>query len=699
MKNTGNDKTTDAVRRRTGGRTKRKLAVFFAAIVLILIGLTGRITYINAKSGEQYARQVLAQSQSEYGSTVLPFKRGDILDTNGAVLATSEKKYNVILDCKVVNSSDTYAEPTINALQLILDIPGITTKRLLTDDKTKDSQYQIILRSVSIEDKQRFENYVNGTDEEGISEEERKERKKIRGVWFEDTYERYYPFGTLACDVIGFTNGDNTADWGIEGYYSKSLNGVDGRKYGYLSSEGEVEQNIVDPKDGYQVISTLDVNIQRVVEREIDDFNTYYKNNAYETGKGAEEIGVIVMQPKTGRVLAMASSEPFDLNDPRDLSRFYTEEEIDSMNEETKIKNLQAVWRNFCVADAYEPGSVFKPVTMTAALMDASINENNVYYCDGGETVAGSYIKCAVTSGHGEETLRDVIRNSCNDAMMQIVSEMGVDEFCRYQKLFNFGVRTNIDLPGEATGIVFSANAMGDVDLATSAFGQGFTCTMIQEAAAFCSIVNGGYYYQPQIVKRITTSDGSVIRNYEPVLLKQTISEDISAEMREYLHASVLEGTSQSSAVPGYETGGKTGTAQKLPRGNGKYLVSFICAAPIDDPELLIYVVVDEPNVEAMADSRYAQWMAKAILTEVLPYMNLYPEIGAESEDLTELIPWHSLTVIEPNEDGIMPDMIEDTNVPSPQDYSEGEDVIEANEEEAFGYTNDDIDWDEEEEE
>ena len=668
--------------RRINGRTKRKLAGLFTAVVLALICLIGRITYINAKSGDQYARQVLAQSQSEYGSTILPFKRGDILDRNGAVLATSEKKYNVILDCRVVNSSEKYADPTVESLVTVFDLSEETIRELLTSEETMDSQYQVIMRDVTIEGKRAFEEYKNGTDERPLSEELQKERNLIQGVWFEEDYDRIYPFGTLACDVIGFTNGDDSADWGIEGYYCNTLNGVDGRRYGYWTDNQEVEQNIVNPVDGNNVVTTIDANIQAIVEEEIAAFHERYCTGPYSDTKGAENIGIIVMDPNTFEIYAMASSDPFDLNDPRDLTRFFTAEEIDAMSSTTQINELQAIWRNYCIADTYEPGSVFKPVTMSSALMDGSIKETDMFYCDGGEEVAGTYIRCSQNDGHGEETVLDVIRNSCNDGIMQIVRKMGVDEFCRYQRVFNFGSRTNIDLPGEAAGILYQPDAMGDVDLATSAFGQSFTCTMIQEAAAFCSVVNGGYYYQPRVVRKVTNSEGSAVKAYEPVLLKQTVSADISAQMRTYLTASVENGTSAYAKINGYTMGGKTGTAQKLPRGNGKYLVSWIGMLPAEQPELVIYVVIDEPNVEMQADSRYPQWLAKRVLERILPYMNLFPDEPYRQIDPMYLEP-SSGEEVTPE---IVSDVATDPNLPIPADEPSTEEPASIGEE-ANGFT------------
>jgi stage V sporulation protein D (sporulation-specific penicillin-binding protein) len=677
-------KRSDPSSRKMNAKMQRKLAGLFAAVVLVLICLAVRITYVNAVSGDQYAKQVLAQSQSQYSSTVLPFKRGDILDTKGTVLATSEKKYNVVLDCKVVNSDPDYAGPTMQALDDVFGLDQVGITSLLTDEKTKDSQYQVIKKDISVEEKNAFEEYCSGTDENPLTDKEKEERKYVKGVWFEEEYVRTYPLSSLACDVIGFTYGDNTADWGIEGYYSNTLNGVDGRKYGYWDSDSDLTQNIIDPVDGKTVVSTIDANIQSVVEKNIASFEEKYKNGPYSTTKGASNIGVIVMNPNDGSILAMGSSDPYDLNSPRDLSSFYTADEIKAMSNDQQLSALESIWKNYCISDTFEPGSVFKPVTMSSALEDGTIKGNETFYCDGGETVSGTYIKCSEEEGHGQETVSDVIRNSCNDAMMQIALKMGVSEFTKYQQLFNFGVKTGIDLSGEATGILYSSDTMGEIDLATSSFGQGFNCTMLQEAAAVSSVINGGNYYRPRVVEKILDSTGATIKTNDPVLLKQTISSDVSDLLRSYMKASVDNGTSVYAKVNGYSMGGKTGTAQKIPRGNGKYLVSWIGFVPYENPQVLIYVVIDEPNVQEQADSRFPQWMAKDILTEILPYLGIYPDEELTEEDPALQEPADAAAA----EGTAVTDTTADTNVPTVQASADSQNVTSGNNEETDGYTN-----------
>lgn len=611
--------------RKLNHQMRGKLVGLFGVVLLALVCLLGRITYINATNGNKYSRQVLSQAQQKYESNVIPAKRGNIYDRNGNILATSNKVYNVILDCKTVNSDEKYIEPTIRALTTVLGLDEEKIRSRLTDSDTKESQYQILKKELSMDEKKAFEEYTTVTEDSNLSDSEKTERENVKGVWFEEDYLRTYPFNDLACDTIGFTLSRDVADVGIESYYNSTLMGTDGRQYGYVSSNSSVEQTIIEPTDGQNIVTSLDVGVQQIVEKYV---------NGFKKKMGAKNIGVIVEDPNTGEILAMDGGDRYDLNEPRDMSSIYSEEEIKAMSDEETVNALNAMWNNFCVTDAYEPGSVVKPIVMAGALEKGAISDTDTFVCDGGQLFGANgdtFIKCAVyPDAHGAETLKEVIANSCNDAMMQIAAKMGADQFIKAQSLFNFGTRTGIDLPNEGTGIIHTIDTMGETELACSAFGQGYTCTMIQEINAMCSIINGGYYYQPHLVTEIQDSSGNSVKSIEPVLLKQTISSEISEDIRSYMEASVQEGTSAHSKVQGYSSGGKTGTAEKYPRGNGKYLVSFIGFAPVEDPQVVIYVVVDEPNAEEQADSKYPQYIAQGILSELLPYLNIEPD---ETED------------------------------------------------------------------
>ncbi len=609
-----------------------KLVWLFGMVVLAFVGLGIRITVINASQGNQYSKQVLSQSQQKYDSRVIPFKRGDITDRNGVVLATSEKVYKVILDCKVVNTKEEYVEPTIKALVDVMGLDEETVRKKLEDETTKDSQYQILQSNVSINQKKAFEDYTDVSGEEAkekLTKEEIAERSNIKGVWFEEDYRRVYPLNSTASHLVGFTYTGNSADWGIEGYYSSTLNGVNGRQFGYYNSDADVEQNIIDPINGNSVESTIDLNIQQVVEKYISNFMDGMANGP-RGAEGAANVGVIVANPKNGEILAMATDNPYDLNDPRDLTSYYSQDEINGMDNDTMLENLYGIWKNYCISDAFEPGSTVKPLTIGAALDADVVQPSDTFVCDGYQMFGGTRIRCIIYPGaHGTETLSDLIKHSCNDGLMQIGALLGSEEFLKYQKIFNFGATTGIDLPGEATGILHTEESLssGSTELASASFGQGYTCTMIQEIAAICSVINGGYYYQPHVVSKILNEDGDVIKDVQPVVTKQTVSSDVSALIRQYM-GTVMEsdGTGAAAKVDGYSMGGKTGTAQKYPREEKKYLVSFIGFAPLDDPQVVVYVVVDEPNTEYQANSLYAQYIYKGVMTEILPYLNIFQD-------------------------------------------------------------------------
>ena len=672
-----------------------KLVGLFAVVILALVCLLGRITYINATSGTKYKKRVLLQAQQSYQSSVLPAKRGNIYDCNGNLLATSQKVYTVILDCKEVNDEKhDYVDATVKALVDVLGIDEDDIRKKLTDPSTSSSQYQILKKQITMDQKKAFEEYASPGEDSGLSEKELEERANVQGVWFEEDYLRIYPFDELACDTIGFTLSRETADTGLEGYYNSTLMGTDGRQYGYINDESDAEQTIMEPVTGESIETSLDVGVQQIVEKYV---------NGFKSSMGAKNIGVIVMRPSTGEIIAMDGGDRYDLNNPRDMSQVYSQEEIDKMSDEETVTALNAMWGNFCVTDAFEVGSVVKPIVMAGALEKGKISATDTFTCDGGETFGANgdtYIKCAVwPDAHGTETLREVIANSCNDGMMQIAAKMGTEAFLKAQSLFNFGSRTGIDLPNEGAGVIHTTETMGETELACSAFGQGFTCTMLQEINAMCSVINGGYYYQPHLVTAIKDSSGGTVRTINPVLLKQTISSDISADIRSYMQASVLEGTSRTSKVEGYSSGGKTGTAEKLPRGNKKYIVSFITFAPVENPQVLMYVAVDEPNAEEQADSKYPQYIAQGILSELLPYLNVAPD---ESEDGTipktelwegfkgNLVDASGNTVdvnVGTDDEGDLKEAISDTNVPEPPEDSE-EDAEQDNDMESEGLTN-----------
>ena len=605
---------------RLSKRMQRRLTIVFSLVCVLFVVLIGRLMYIEYTSGDKYEKIVL--SQLEYDSTTIPYKRGDIIDSKGTVLATSVDVYNVILDAKVLNQNEDKIESTISYVTLCFpEIEEATIRDALTNKAS--SQYVVLAKKVSYEEMAAFEEYENDDDT----------KDKISGIWFEKEYDRVYPYPTIASALVGFVSSGNNGVIGLENEYNDTLNGVNGRSYGYLNSDNDLEQTVIDPENGKNIITSIDMNIQSIVESEIAAFNAAY---ADEENDGSLNTAVLIMNPQNGEVYAMASYPTFDLTNPRDLTGLYTEEELAAMDADAQMDALNTLWQNFAVTHTYEPGSTFKPFTVSMGLETGLLTGDETYLCDGVEKISGHEIHCVNRNGHGLETIADALADSCNDALMQMSYVIGGSNFYYFQRLYGFGQKTNIDLPGEARtdSLLFSEDELSKtVNLATNSFGQNFNTTMIQLASAFCSLINGGNLYQPHVVTRIEDESGNILQEISPVVEKKTISEEVSEQMKTYLREVVESGTGTTAGVYGYDVGGKTGTAQKIPRDGINYLVSFIGYAPQDDPEVLIYCVVDQPNTDDQAHSVYAQQIVHNILVQILPYLNV--ETIEESEDST----------------------------------------------------------------
>lgn len=640
-------------------RMQKKLVVLFIFVLLAFAGLSVRLVWINRENGTQYQKQVL--SQQRYDSTTIPFRRGDIVDAKGTKLAVSEKVYNLVIDANVMlSNNETYLEPTLAALESNFEALDMSAVREYVTTHPNSSWY-VPLRRMSYEE-------IAGFKEAQLADQ------KIKGVWFEEEYKRVYPNGSLAADIIGFTRTDNQGLYGLEEYYNDILNGTTGREYGYLNEDSTLERTIKPAVDGDTLHSTIDANIQSIVEKYLKQFDEQHKNS-YHEGNGAENIGCIIMEVNTGNILAMASYPTFDLNDTRntdaligsvmveqvDLENGYyridktdtiiNEETLATMTEDQILLNLNQLWKNFCITDTYEPGSTAKPFTVAAALESGAISADAHYTCEGVLEVGGYPIKCHsyARGGDGDVSLQDAVAWSCNVAMMKIGQTIGKEEFCRFQEIFNFGLKTNIDLTGEArtASLMYPVEKMGPTDLATNTFGQNFNVTMIQMITGFCSLINGGYYYEPHMVDKITNASGATVENIEPRVLKQTISESTSELIRQYCRAVVMEEggssrTGKTARPAGYAIGGKTGTAETIDpvthkRSDTEYVVSFMGYAPADDPEIAIYVVVDRANAAVQDDAKYATGIVRNILTEVLPYLQIFMTEELSEAEIAEL--------------------------------------------------------------
>lgn len=642
-------------------RMQKKLVVLFLIVLSAFVGLSFQLVRINKDNGARYEKQVL--SQQSYDSKTIPFRRGDILDSNGTKLAASEKVYNVILDAKVMLDRDgKYVEPTIEAVQkeLGLDV-GEIRSRLESNPK---SSYYVLAKQMTYDEIKGFKALM----------EDAETGANIKGIWFEEEYRRIYPNDRLACDVIGFTRSDNSGLYGLEQYYNDVLSGTPGREYGYLNDDAALERTTIAAVDGNSIMTTIDVNIQAIVEKYLRKFNEEYKDN-YVERNGSNNTGCIVMKVNTGEILAMASYPDFDLNDrmnPEDLygmpmvnekgnvvsGEYITPENFRELNSELQMQQFNALWRNFCIHDTYEPGSVSKPFTVAAALDSGSITGNEYFNCNGYREVGDHKIKCHNIWGDGELSVSEAVERSCNVAMMDIAAMTGRSTFIDYQHIFNFGLKTNIDLWGEARTVklVYNKNTIGPTDLATNSFGQGFNATMIQVITGFCSLINGGNYYEPHMVSKIVSPSGATVQNIEPRLLKQTISVSVSEKIKEYCNLVVAgeNGTGKTARPAGYMIGGKTGTAETLPRKNNEYVVSFLGYAPTDEPQIAIYVVVDRPNVLIQDDAKFATRIVRDILTEVLPYMGIFmtEEVTDKEREELEALQKEIMSPVAPDEEG-----------------------------------------------
>ena len=651
---------------------QEKLKVGFVFLILLFAVLSSVIFGMVRKNSEEYSRIVLGQRQSGYGSRSIQARRGDILDRNGTILATSEKVYNLIVDPRAITSrsDDRYEKAVVDALREYFkgDERVDTVSSLLEEQKKlstgKKSAYFKFKEDMSFDEKDAFQKFM---DEKNAAYRKSGNKYEIKGLSFEDKYKRSYPYKELACNVIGFSSQDNSGGTGgVEQYYNNDLIGTNGREYGYLDSDTKLQSVIREASDGDSIVTTLNFNIQRTVEKYLQEWQ--------KEDVGSKMAAAIVMNPKNGEILAMASTNQFDLNHPRDLdktlypdallneygkkealkkykrehdgkeisedalSTVYTPEEISSLGAQVAWNQM---WRNVAVSDTYEPGSTAKPFTIAGALEENAIVPSTQFTCDGYIKISDGVhtwtIRCHKRDGHGTLDAEQALMQSCNVYLMDTAFQEGAENFVKYQHIFGFGEKTGIDLPGEADtkDLIYTADTLGKTSLATNSFGQNYNVSMIQMAAGFSSIVNGGSYYKPHVVKQILNANGTVIKDVEPELVRVTNSKSTSDFLKEALYQTVEQGTGRPAKIQGYHVGGKTGTAQKLPRSEKNYLVSFCGFAPVEDPELLVYVIVDTPNLEgeAQASASFATKIEQKIMKDALQFLNIPPQGETDPED------------------------------------------------------------------
>lgn len=585
-----------------------KSVIVFSAVVLFLIVLLGRIIFLYATKGKDYSNAVL--SHLSFQGSAVPYQRGVITDRNGMVLAKSEEVYNVVLDSTVILSNDKneFIQPTVDALNEVFGLDKDDMLKLIKENPT--SKYLVVAKQLPYDQVNKFEALQSSN-------------KFIKGVWFELEYKRAYNYDSLACHVIGYTNAGNVGTYGIEQQYNDYLNGEDGITYGYYDNELNLVKTVIPAKNGATVTSTVDIFIQTVIEDEIKKFKDEYKVN---------NCSIVVMDPNSGAILGMAANNGYNLNDPRgdsSLLKMYTQEEIDAMTFEQRSAALLRVWRNYTISDSFEPGSTFKLITVSAALEENLVNRDCTYDCNGYRTVGRWHIRCVKREGHGKLTLMGAVDQSCNAALMDIGFLLGKERFLKYQRYFEFGQKTGIDMPGEASGIVLQDKDVDDAALATMTFGQSVNVTMVQMLSAYSSLINGGYYYKPHVVSKVVDNNGITVYAAENTLRKLTVSKATSDYMRENTESVIENGTAYRAHVDGYRVGGKTGTAQKGRREDDKFVVSFISSVPADNPEVAMFIVMDEiEDPEYYNTSKLPLEMTSRTLARILPHLGIYPTEG-----------------------------------------------------------------------
>ena len=642
-------------------RMRRQLGIVVYAIAAVLVFLIGVIIYINIKNGDKYSQVVL--NQKKYESLIVPYKRGDILDRNGTVLATSDKVYNLILEPKhILNATEDKKKVTFATLKKYFHLTDEDMEKLLSN---QNSMYKIAVKGLTYSDVKDFKDFMD------TANDKKSEAKLVVGTWLEESYVRKYPYNSIGCHLLGYTIGGNSGTGGLEGYYNDTLNGENGRTYSYLNDDYNLEKKTEPAVDGSSLVTTIDLEIQKIAQHQAEEYMKEIK---------AKNISVMVMDPRDSSILALYNTHQYNPNEPYDYSttkyQFVNEygttttverqvmnpytgmeetiqeetatitdaqfdEVLNTLTDEEKVEALENVWRNFAVSDFYEPGSTFKPVTIAGALEDGIVEPTDMYFCGGALQVADYNIACHNTSGHGQLDVSTGLAKSCNVVLMGVAAKMGRSAFYKYEKMFGFGQRTNIDLSGEPAGaimegMIYNEDSLNSVELATSSFGQGINVTMVQLCNSFCAIVNGGDYHEPYVVKQIVDSDGNVIRNHENKLVRKAVSKRTAEEVKLMLKQVVEAGTGTKAAVEGYSIGGKTGTAEKLPRNNGKYILSFIGCAPLEDPEVVIYCLVDEPGVPNATATSAGSVLFNMVAKELLPYLNIYRSGDYEEPTETE---------------------------------------------------------------
>lgn len=578
---------------------KKRLLFLLIIFALAFGGLTGRLAFIQIVNSGEYQKKAMEQWTRDIK---IPSKRGVIFDRNGKKLAISATAYEITVNPAEVKDKEAVATALSEVLQM--------DKAELLEKVSKNQSSVTIKKKVDAE--------IVKTLRE----------KELKGVVYSEDSKRFYPQRNFASYVLGFTSIENLGQDGVELTFDKYLNGFPGRNIKMTDALGQElpdsDSKYYEAQDGLNLVLTIDEVIQHFAEKAVE--------NAYVEHK-AKRVTALVMDPKTGDLLAMAVKGDYDNNEPR-TSPENLKDTWSTLTSEQQYNELLKIWRNPAVSDTFEPGSTFKIITTAAGLEEKVVSPTDRFYCSGTITIAGKKLKCWRSyRPHGSESFVEGVQNSCNPVFIEVGQLLGKDRFYKYIKGFGFGAPTNIKLPGEASGILYTPSQMGPVELATVSFGQGIAVTPIQLVTAVSAAVNDGYLMEPRIAKQLVDNEGNIVHEFQPKVVRQVISKETSALVREILESVVADGTGKSAYVPGYRVGGKTGTAQKAGIGGysaGKYVASFVGFAPANDPKIVVLVVIDEPNGYSYFGGQIAGPVVKSIVSDTLRYLDVKPQYTAK---------------------------------------------------------------------
>lgn len=562
---------------------RKKVMIVFVSVFFIMMFLIGRLVYLMIFCSEYYGNKAENLHERERD---IKAARGKLLDANGTVLATNKS----VCTISVIHNQIEEPEKVIAMLVRELGIPEETARKRVE----KVSSIERVKTNVAKETGDAIRAY-------GLS-----------GVKVDEDYKRYYPYGTLASKVLGFTGADNQGILGLEVKYDEYLQGTNGKILTLTDARGiEIEnagESRLEPVNGYDLCLSLDYNIQMYCEQAAKKVCTK---------KSADSVSVIVMNPQNGELMAMVNYPEFDLNDPFTL----VGDNGEAVSAEEKQNLLNKMWRNQCISDTYEPGSTFKIITAAAALEEGVVKLDDAFFCPGYKIVEDRRIRCARTTGHGAETFETGIMNSCNPVFMELGERLGAENFVGYFKQFGLLSKTNIDLPGEAGTIMHKTENIGPVELATISFGQSFQITPIQLVTTVSSIINGGTRVTPHFGVSVQDADGNTVKTFSYETHENICTAETSETMRYLLEKVVSEGTGKNAKIEGFSIGGKTATSQTLPRSDHKYISSFLGFAPADNPQVLVLVVINNPQ-GIYYGGTIAAPVAKEIFENILPYLD-----------------------------------------------------------------------------